>query len=358
MTARAALLWLRDNLFFSWKNGVLSVVVGGFLLWVVVLLADWFFVSAVWNGGIEDCRLRQDGACWPFVQARFRQFIYGFYPDVERWRVNIVMLVFFVGIALLVWERTPFRGKLVLFMLCVFPLASWFLMRGGIFGLADVPTGRWGGFMLTLVLASVGIVSSLPLGIMLALGRRAESLPFVKAFCVVFIEFWRGVPVITVLFATAFMLPLFMPSSVNFDQLLRAMVGFILFSSAYMAEIVRGGLEGLQRGQYEASDALGMTYWQSRIRVILPQALKIMIPGILLTIIGLFKDTTLVLIIGLLDFLGMIQAGISDPRWGAPNVPFTGYAFAAVVYFVFCYSMSLYARYIEKKFSAGRERRP
>ena len=350
-------LWLRENLFFSWRNGVLSVVVGAFLLWIVSLLVDWFFISATWSGGIEDCRVHQDGACWPFVRVRFSQFVYGFYPSVERWRVNLVMLVFFVGIALLVWERTPWRGKIVLFMLCVFPLASWFLMRGGIFGLADVPTGRWGGFMLTLVLASVGIVTSLPLGILLALGRRAESLPFVKAFCVVFIEFWRGVPVITVLFATAFMLPLFMPASVNFDQLLRAMVGFILFSSAYMAEVVRGGLEGLQRGQYEASDALGMTYWQSRIRVILPQALKIMIPGILLTFIGLFKDTTLVLIIGLLDFLGMIQAGIADPRWGAPNVPFTGYAFAAVVYFCFCYSMSLYARHIENKFSAGRDRR-
>ena len=353
-----AFLWLRENLFFSWRNGVLSVVVGSFLLWILFLLADWFFVSATWSGDIEKCRANQGGACWPFVQVRFSQFVYGFYPAVERWRVNVVMFVFFVGIALLVWERTPWRGKIVVFMLCVFPLASWFLMRGGIFGLVNVPTGRWGGFMLTLVLASVGIVTSLPFGIMLALGRRAESLPFVKAFCVVFIEFWRGVPVITVLFATAFMLPLFMPASVNFDQLLRAMVGFILFSSAYMAEVVRGGLEGLQRGQYEASDALGMTYWQSRIRVILPQALKIMIPGILLTIIGLFKDTTLVLIIGLLDFLGMIQAGIADPRWGAPNVPFTGYAFAALVYFCFCYSMSLYARYIEKKFSAGRDRRP
>ena len=350
-------LWLRHNLFFSFRNGILSVAAAVFLFWIISSLVNWFFLDAVWFGTIEDCRLHQDGACWPFVGVRFSQFLYGFYPSAERWRVNLVLGIFFGAIGLLVYERMPYRSKIVIFMLCVFPLFAWFLLRGGVLWLADVPTGRWGGFMLTLVLASVSIVASLPLGILLALGRRANTLPFVKAFCVVFIEFWRGVPLITVLFATAFMLPLFMPASVNFDQLLRAMVGFILFSSAYMAEVVRGGLEGLDRGQYEASDALGMSYWQSRKRVILPQALKIMIPGILLTIIGLFKDTTLVLIIGLLDFLGMIQAGIADPRWGSPNVPFTGYAFAALVYFCFCYSMSVYARYIEKKYSEGRERR-
>ena len=349
--------WLRDNLFFSYKNSILSIFAGLFLLWIIVQLVNWVFLQAVWIGTIEDCRINQEGACWPFVYVRASQFLYGFYPADERWRVNIILFIFFAGIGLSVYERTPYRGKIVFFMLCVFPILAWLVLRGDVLWLVDVPTGRWGGFMLTLVLASVSIVTSLPLGILLALGRRANSLPFVKAFCVVFIEFWRGVPVITVLFATAFMLPLFMPSSVNFDQLLRAMVGFILFSSAYMAEIVRGGLEGLQRGQYEASEALGMSYWQSRIRVILPQALKLMIPGILLTIIGLFKDTTLVLIIGLLDFLGMIQAGIADPRWGSPNVPFTGYAFAALVYFCFCYSMSVYARYIELKFSEGRGER-
>lgn len=301
--------------------------------------------------------MHQDGACWPFVQVRFPQFLYGFYTPAERWRVNLVLVVFAIGIALLAYERTPKRQWIGFFMLFVFPILSWLVLRGGVFSLPSVPTGRWGGFMLTLVLASVGIVSSLPLGILLALGRRAESLPFIKAFCIVFIEFWRGVPLITVLFATAFMLPLFLPVDISFDQLLRAMVGYVMFSSAYMAEVVRGGLEGLPKGQYEASDALGMSYWQSRRRVILPQALKIMIPGILSTIIGLFKDTTLVLIIGLLDFLGMIHAGIADPRWGSPNVAFTGYAFAAFVYFVFCYTMSLYSRHIENKLNTGRDRR-
>ena len=204
-------------------------------------------------------------------------------------------------------------------------MIAWGILYGGIFGLPVVETSQWGGFILTLVVALLGIIASLPLGILLALGRRS-NMPIIRSVCVVFIEFWRGVPLITVLFMAAYVLPLFFPTGMNFDQLLRALIGVALFSAAYMAEVVRGGLQSLNKGQYEAADSLGLSYWRSMRLVILPQALKAVIPGIVNTFIGLFKDTTLVLIIGLLDLLGMVNAAIADPNWSIRSVPTTGYA--------------------------------
>ena len=223
------------------------------------------------------------------------------------------------------------------------------------FGLAPVETPLWGGLLVTLVVAIVGIVTSLPLGILLALGRRSR-MPFVRVVSVAFIEFIRGVPLITVLFMASVMLPVFLPPGVTFDKLLRALIGVALFSAAYMAEVVRGGLQAIPRGQYEAAQAMGLTYWQTMRLIILPQALRIVIPGIVNSFISLFKDTSLVLIIGIFDLLGIVQLGFSDANWAAPTVPATGYVFAALVFWGFCFGMSRYSMYMERRLGVGRRR--
>jgi general L-amino acid transport system permease protein len=223
------------------------------------------------------------------------------------------------------------------------------------FGLVPVETRQWGGLLVTLVVSVTGIVTSLPLGILLALGRRSH-LPIVRIFSVCFIEFWRGVPLITVLFFATYMLPLFLPGGLTVDGLLRALIGVALFSAAYMAEVVRGGLQAIPKGQTEAANALGLGYWQTMGRIVMPQALTLVIPGIVNNFIGLFKDTTLVLIVALFDLLGQIRAAFSDPDWATPTTLFTGFAFAGVVYFIFCFGMSRYSMYIERRTSAGRRR--
>lgn len=221
------------------------------------------------------------------------------------------------------------------------------------FGLQPVGTRSWGGLLVTLVVAITGIVASLPLGIMLALGRRSE-MPVVRFLSVVFIEFWRGVPLVTVLFFATYMLPLFLPAGVNFDGLLRALVGVTLFASAYMAEVIRGGLQAIPRGQYEGAAALGLNYWQTMNQVVLPQALVIVIPGIVNSFIALFKDTTLVLIVSIFDLLGQLRAAFNDPNWATPTTLFTGFAFAGIIYFAFCWGMSRYALYLERRNSQGK----
>jgi general L-amino acid transport system permease protein len=223
------------------------------------------------------------------------------------------------------------------------------------FGLVPVETRLWGGLLVTLVVAITGIVASLPLGILLALGRRSK-MPMVRIFSVVFIEFWRGVPLITVLFFATYMLPLFLPGGFNIDGLLRALIGVGLFSAAYMAEVVRGGLQAIPKGQYEGAAALGLGYWQTTGKIVMPQALTLVIPGIVNNFIGLFKDTTLVLIVAIFDLLGQIRSSFSDPNWATPTTLFTGFAFAAMIYFVFCFGMSRYSMFIERRTSAGRRR--
>ncbi|MEM7461102.1 MAG: amino acid ABC transporter permease [Pseudomonadota bacterium] len=220
------------------------------------------------------------------------------------------------------------------------------------FGLEHVETEVWGGLLVTLVIAITGIVASLPLGILLALGRRSQ-MPVIKLVSVIFIEFWRGIPLITVLFMSSVMLPLFLPEGVNFDKLLRALIGVALFSAAYMAEVVRGGIQALPKGQYEGAMALGLNYWQMIRLIILPQALKLVIPGIVNSFIALFKDTTLVLIIGLFDFLGMIQSSYTDSTWASPVQSLTGYLFAAVVFWLFCFAMSRYSIFMERRLDTG-----
>jgi len=348
--------WMRDNLFNSPGNAVLSLAALALLLWTVPPIIGWTITSANWTGGADACRANPDGACWPFITARWEQFLYGFYPRAERWRVNVVLAILAVGIVLLAFERTPGRKWIGAFMLVVFPIVSVFLMAGSDwFGLPTVGTARWGGFSLTLVIALSGIVASLPLGVVLALGRRS-TMPVVRLVCTIFIEFWRGIPLVAVLFMASVMFPLFLPPDVTFDQLLRAVIGVALFASAYMAEVVRGGLQAIPKGQYEGAMALGLPYWKMMRLIILPQALKIVIPGIVNTFIGLFKDTTLVLIIGLLDLLGIVQSAINDPNWSIRSVPYTGYVFVALVFWVFCYAMARYSRYVEAKLDTGHKR--
>ena len=345
--------WLRDNLFGSPLNSVLTLV-ALYIIWLIVPGAvQWMLIDAVWTGGSDACRANPDGACWPFISLRWEQFLYGFYEPSERWRVNLVLGLLFVGVAWLVWERAPARNKVGMFMLFGFPVLAYFLLYGlPMLGLPIVSTDQWGGFMLTLVIALTGIVVSLPLGVVLALGRRSD-MPVVRSICILFIEFWRGVPLITVLFMASVMFPLFLPDGVTVNQLLRAMVGVALFASAYMAEVVRGGLQAISKGQYEGASSLGLGYWQSMRLIILPQALKIVIPGIVNTFIGLFKDTTLVLIIGLLDLLGMVQSALADAQWSIRSVPYTGYVFVALVFWVFCYGMAIYSRRLEEKLNTG-----
>ena len=296
--------WMRTNLFSTPFNSILTL----FGLYVaysaLVPFVDWAIVRADWVGTDKDACV-SGGACWAFVSARIDFFIYGFYPDAEYWRLNLCLLLFVVAFAPQFFEAFPYKKNLGIFSLTLFPVICYVLIYGGWFGLEVVPTEKWGGLSLTLMLAYVGIVAALPIGVVLALGRRSE-MPVIRTFCVMFIELWRGVPLISVLFMASVMLPLFLPDGMNFDKLLRALIGITMFQSAYMAEVIRGGLQAIPRGQYEAGNALGLSYWKSMRLVILPQALKLVIPGIVNTFIALFKDTTLVLIIGLFEILAEI----------------------------------------------------
>ncbi|MGF1562678.1 MAG: amino acid ABC transporter permease [Geminicoccaceae bacterium] len=346
--------WCRQNLFSTASDTVVSIALLLIIVWTVINILNWAVFNATIAGDSRDACEGVSGACWTFVKARFGQFMYGFYPIEERWRVNLAGIIFLTAFVPLFFDAISAKVKLYLgaFLLVVFPFVAWTLFSGGVFGLETVETPRWGGLFLTLVIASVGIVASLPIGILLALGRRSD-MPVIKAFCVVFIEFWRGIPLITVLFMASVMFPLFLPEGMNFDKLLRALIGVALFSSAYMAEVIRGGLQAIPKGQYEAASAMGLGYWKTMGLVILPQALKMVIPGIVNTFIGLFKDTTLVLIIGLFDLLGIVQAATQDPEWLGFSTE--AYVFAGFGFWIFCFGMSRYSQAIERKLQTGHK---
>ncbi|MDQ0346310.1 amino acid ABC transporter permease [Ancylobacter vacuolatus] len=428
-----AVAWMRENLF----SGVLNTLLTVFGICLVALIVPPFvrfmFLDAVWTGeNREACLGPQVGACWPFIQAKFGQLIYGFYPISERWRVDIVFAsgaLLLVPLMVLSW---PFKRINAFLFFVAYPVVAFVLLTGGninasafllerfglirglvgdaqiagvnlvfwvdyaltallvmaaiggliaalggsgrsaarttfwvflalgllIFiwdvdvGLDYVETRQWGGLLVTLVIAVTGIVASLPLGILLALGRRSQ-MPVVRLLSVVFIEFWRGVPLITVLFFATYMLPLFLPQGTNPDALLRALVGVALFSAAYMAEVVRGGLQAIPKGQYEGAMAMGLTWSQMMRLIVLPQALTLVIPGIVNSFISLFKDTTLVLIVSIFDFLGQLRASFTDPNWATPVTLYTGFAFAGVVYFLFCFGMSRYSLFVERRLNTS-----
>ncbi len=347
-----ALAWLRSNLFSDWFNTLLTLL-AAYLVWLLIPpLLQWALLDASWSGSSRaDCS--GEGACWVFVRERFSQFMYGFYPEALRWRVDLAALLAIFGAAPLFVARVPRKAVYGLGFLLLYPLLAFWLLHGGFFGLEQVNTSQWGGLMLTLVIAAVGIAGALPLGILLALGRRSD-LPAIRVICVTFIEFWRGVPLITVLFMSSVMLPLFLPEGLNFDKLVRALIGVILFQSAYIAEVVRGGLQAIPKGQYEAAAAMGLGYWRTMGLVILPQALKLVIPGIVNTFIALFKDTSLVIIIGLFDLLNSIKQATTDPAW--LGMATEGYVFAALVFWIFCFGMSRYSMSIERRLDTGHKR--
>ncbi|MFO1067035.1 MAG: amino acid ABC transporter permease [Geminicoccaceae bacterium] len=344
--------WLRRNLFSSPVNSVISILLILLLLWIIVPFVRWAFVDATWLADSrEGCTA--GGACWAVFRVRWRQYLYGLYPEPEQWRINLAVVLLIA--AFLPLFLKSFGPKLwwALGMIVVYPIVAWILFMGGMFGLPLVETSMWGGLFLTLVIAITGIVSSLPLGIVLALGRRSK-LPIIKSLSVAFIELVRGVPLVTVLFMASVMLPLFLPEGVTFDKLLRALIAVMLFSSAYIAEVVRGGLQALPKGQSEAAAALGLGYWQTTGLIVLPQALKLVIPGIVNSFIGLFKDTSLVLIVGLFDLLGMAQLIIKDPKWLglAPET----YVIAGLGFWIFCFGMSRYSQHLERKLQTGHKR--
>jgi general L-amino acid transport system permease protein len=468
--------WVSDNLVPTWWHGLLTIFGLLFLLWVGWAIVEWGIIKAVWTGtDREACMASVEGACWAYVRARFSQFMYGFYPFDQRWRVDLAYIIGLAALVPMLIPSLPYKRENAIFLLVAYPLIVLILLTGGHFdiswstfilvailvgvgavalpvatqgiegalqrdrlplmlaaaglalwvvswlaafvgigatavqvlrlavlaiigvaailsiaatvshggpgargaittwlgaalaaltilvvlaidfGLPPVRTSQWGGLLVTLVVAITGIVVSLPLGILLALGRRSE-MPIVRLCSIIFIEMWRGVPLITVLFMASVMLPLFLPEGVTFDKLLRVLIGVALFSSAYMAEVVRGGLQAIPKGQYEAASALGLSFWRSMVLIILPQALKIVIPGIVNTFIGLFKDTTLVGIVGIFDLLGIIRSSFADPNWAAPQTASTGYFFAAIAFFIFCFGMSRYSIFMENRLHTGHKR--
>lgn len=362
---RGPLAWARKNLFASPVDAVLTLIGLVVAIMIVVPLFQWAFVNAQWTGTdrtycstVAQGGIQPDGwsgACWAFVKAKFGQFMFGRYPFEERWRVLLVAAMFVALLVPMMVPRVPRKGLNALLLFVVFPVIAYVLLVGDMFGLTHVETPLWGGLLVTLTLSFVGIVVSLPLGILLALGRRSK-MPVVKMVSVIFIETVRGVPLITVLFMASVMLPLFLPAGMSFDKFLRALIGVSLFASAYMAEVVRGGLQAIPKGQYEGADSLGLSYWQKMGLIVLPQALKLVIPGIVNTFIGMFKDTSLVYIISMFDLLGVVRQNFSDPAWASPQTPASGLVFAALVFWMFCFGMSRYSIYMEQRLDTGHKR--
>lgn len=360
--------WLRDNLFSSWASIGLTLFSLYLLYLIFPPMLDWMIFSANFNFGTVDifgleikfseematnANCGREAACWPYIYEKFYMYIYGFYPRAESWRVDIVYaLTAILFVMVRVLRNFTHKNKAFLVMFIIFPFASFYLISGGVFGLEHIETHRWGGLMLTLVIASVGILFSFPIGILLALGRQS-NLKVISLFSTIYIEFIRALPLITILFMASFVLPMFFSEGMNFDKLLRALIAITLFQAAYFAEVVRGGLQAIPTGQYEAADAIGLNYFQKNALIVLPQALKISIPNLVGSSISLFKDSVLVLIIGLMDILAMVNMTSNDPYWLGRETE--GFIFVTIVMWVFLYSMSRYSKKLEIRFSTDHK---
>jgi general L-amino acid transport system permease protein len=360
LTAVGPIAWARANLFSGWLSTAVTLVLGYLTIRAVMGFVDWAFINAIWSVPVDGrgiaqtqaCRdLHGSGACWAVVTEKHRFMLFGTYPYEQHWRPALVCILF---VALYVvsamkrfwnWTLVPiWAGTLT---------AIGILMWGGVLGLPYVPQERWGGLPITLILATFGLAFAFPLSILVALGRRS-SLPAIKVLCVVYVELIRGVPLISLLFMASVMFPLFLPEGMNIDKLLRAQIAIILFAAAYLAEVVRAGLQSLPKGQYEAADAMGLSYWQKTGFIILPQALRTVIPPLVNTFIGFFKDTSLVLIIGIFDLLTAGKTAIVEPAWQGFGVEV--YVFVGLIYLVFCFAMSKYSAGLEADLNKHRRR--
>jgi general L-amino acid transport system permease protein len=347
--------WLRANLFNSVFNTILTLIAVYFLAVAIPPMIRWALIDAVWNApNGQACRGpggQEVGACWAFIGEKLRFILFGRFPYAEQWR-PLLVVVLFIGLVLASCDRRMWGRRLLLLWpagLAVIGILMW----GGVFGLRYVGTEYWSGLPLTLILAVIGMVFAFPFAILLALGRRSR-LPAVRMISVGYIELVRGVPLITVLFMASVMLPLFLPSGFTIDKLLRAQVAFILFAAAYLAEVIRGGLQAIPKGQIEAADALGLGYWRRTRLIVLPQALAMVIPPLVNNFIGAFKNTSLVLIIGLFDLLNTANAALTDPNW--QGFAAEAYIFTAAIYFCFCFFMSRYSQRLERTFDRGPRR--
>jgi general L-amino acid transport system permease protein len=334
--------WSREELFNTTPNSIISLICIYFLYKGAVLLIDWGLINAVWEANAASCKAAS-GACWGFVTEKYRFILFGTYPYEQQWRPLVAMLLL-VGLVVISLWRVFWKPWLPLVWVFGLPIVG-LLMWGGVFGLDYVENSLWGGLPLTLILSIIGTAAAFPLGILLALGRRS-NLPLIRVWCVAFIELIRGVPLISVLFMASVMFPLFLPEGVTIDKLLRAQVGIILFTAAYLAEVFRGGLQAIPKGQYEAAEALGLSYWQSMRKIILPQALQLVIPPTVNSFISMFKDTSLILIVGLFDLLATTKSAITDPQWRPFYIE--GYLFTAAIFFLFCYAMARYSANLER----------
>ena len=338
------------NVNSSTFNAILTLLIIFILFKYIPPLLNWLIFDADFAGSTkQDCT--SDGACWVFVKVWFKRFMYGMYPNPEQWRINTSFFILFVLVGAAFFVPQKFKKYIILFLLFVYPFIGIKLISGGIFGLKWIETGAWGGLSLTLIVAAFSLILCFPIGMLLALGRRSD-LPVVKYSSLSFIELWRGVPLITVLFMSGVMFPMFLPEGTYMDKLMRVVIAITLFEAAYMAEVIRGGLQALPRGQYDAAKSLGMGYWRMHLFIILPQALKLVIPGIANTFLALVKDTPLIFVVGLLELAGMIGLAKTNPKW--LGMAIEGYVFAGLVFWIICYAMSRYSQKLEKKLSTER----
>ncbi|WP_375463491.1 amino acid ABC transporter permease [uncultured Methylobacterium sp.] len=353
--------WLRANLFNSWLSTAVTLALGYLLVRLTAGAISWGLVNAVWtvpagaSGAADNAAcsaVKGVGACWAVIADKYRFILFGRYPFDQQWRPAICIALF-IGLFVVSALRRFWRRELAFIWIGTL-LAIGVLMWGGILGMPYVAQDSWGGLPITLILSTFGLAFAFPLAVLVALGRRSTNMPAVKMICVLYVELIRGVPLISLLFMASVMFPLFMPEGVNIDKLLRAQIAFILFAAAYLAEIVRGGLQALPKGQAEAADALGLSYWAKTGKIILPQALRMVIPPLVNTFIGFFKDTSLVLIIGIFDLLTAAKVAISEPAWQGFSTEV--YIVLAMIYFAFCFAMSKFSRGLEREFDRSRRR--
>lgn len=344
--------WAQRNLFADWKTTLGTLIIGGLLVWLLPQLLHWAIFTAYWRPDAQACHADGVGACWGVIAEKYRLILLGRYPFEEQWR-PVVATLLMVGLLVASCVRLFWKSWLPVLWVAVL-VAFFTLMSGGVLGLTKVETDRWGGLPLTILLASLSIVMAFPIALVVALGRRSK-LPAIRTFCTIYVELVRGVPLISVLFMASFMFPLFMPQGVTVDVLVRVLAGITLFAAAYMAEVIRGGLQAIPKGQVEAAATLGLSYWQTQFKIVLPQALAMVVPGIMNNFIAIFKDTSLVTIVSLYELTGSMGLALnSDADWRPYKIE--GYIFIALIYFVFCFSMSRYSLWVEKQVNKSKLR--